>query len=223
MQVVLTSSLLIEAYRQGLFPMAYDRLSPFIQWICPEERGQISIPDMHIPRSLKKDIRRGLREHSYEIKIDHDFASVIENCAEERSERPETWINQQIIDAFIKLHKKGYAHSVEYYEGGVLLGGLYGLSIGGAFFGESMYSKVSGASKIALVHLAARLWHAGYKVLDTQFVNDHLEQFGVYELLHEEYMEVLKPVLDLKCNFKIDDLNEKELIEAYFEMRHQRS
>lgn len=219
MQLVLTNELLLEAYRQGLFPMAYSAGSPYIHWVCPEMRGQLSITDMHIPRSLKKDVRQALRSPDVKILINTDFEGVIKGCAGEDINRPETWINDQIRKAFIALHKKGHAHSVEYWENGLLKGGLYGLALGGAFFGESMFSRTDNASKICLVHLAARLWRGGFTLLDTQFINDHLKQFGVYEVPHAEYVEELQETAQRKADFLLSGIREDKLIEDYFEMR----
>ena len=140
-------------------------------------------------------------------------------CAHAAPDRPETWINEDIIRAYCDLNAMGYAHSVECWDGKMLVGGLYGVSIGGAFFGESMFSRASNTSKIALVHLCARLYAAGYKILDTQFVNDHLVQFGVYEVEHDDYMRQLQPVLAMDCDFTLDGVSEAELIKTYFEAR----
>jgi leucyl/phenylalanyl-tRNA--protein transferase len=220
MQVVLTPELLIEAYRQGLFPMAYDAGSPYVHWICPEERGQLSIPAMHIPRSLGKMVRN---QRNFSVKVNTDFPAVIHECAQLNADRPETWINENIINAYIKLHRQGHAHSVECWQEidgeEQLVGGLYGIAIGGAFFGESMFSRVPNASKIALVHLVARLWKGGYRLLDTQFVNDHLLQFGIYELEHEAYMGALAKTIDLDSDFALEGLSEYQIIKSYFEMR----
>ena len=176
MQLVLTTELLIEAYKQGLFPMAHSRHSPYVHWVCPEERGQLPILDLYIPKSLKKTVKKS----PYTVKVDTDFSAVIAACAAAQDDRPETWINDEIINAYTKLHEKGIAHSIECWDGDQLVGGLYGLKLGGAFFGESMFSRSRDASKVALVHLCARLWQGGFEILDTQFVNDHLMQFGVY-------------------------------------------
>ncbi len=198
----ITSEILLLAYSQGLFPMAKDAQATDIAWYCPELRGQLSITDMHIPRRLKKSIRQmRIGGKPYEIRINHSFEHVINACAKQNETRTETWINAQIIDAYCKLHMEGYAHSVECWQDDEIVGGLYGIAMGGAFFGESMFSTVSDASKVCLIHLVARLGHAGFKILDTQFTNDHLEQFGVYEIPHDEYMEQLKPVLQMHCIF----------------------
>lgn len=225
MQLVLTPELILEAYRQGLFPMAYNAESPYIHWICPEERGQLSITDIHFPKRLIKTIRNA----PYIIKIDTDFSGVIAMCAETNASRPETWINESIRDVFIKLHKAGHAHSVEAWQetdddGEVLVGGVYGLAIGGAFFGESMFSRARDASKVTLAHLVARLWKGGFTMLDTQFVNDHLKQFGVYEVPHEAYKAQLDDVVLAEADFHLSgmEMSEDALIDAYFEMRKSR-
>ncbi|MCB1561981.1 MAG: leucyl/phenylalanyl-tRNA--protein transferase [Alphaproteobacteria bacterium] len=212
MQLVLTPELLLEAYRQGLFPMSYSADSPYIHWVCPEMRGQLSIEKLHVPRRLKKTVRSS----PYEVRIDTAFEQVIGACATATETRPETWINRQIENAFIGLYARGYAHSVECWRGSELVGGLYGLAIGGAFFGESMFSRARDASKIALVHLAARLSAGGFTLLDTQFVNDHLEQFGVYEVPHETYKKQLIAALEHKADFKLKGRGEDSLLEAYW-------
>lgn len=219
MQLVLTSELLLQAYAMGLFPMAYSAGSPFIHWVCPEMRGQLSIADMHIPRSLKKAVRQSMKNPSIEIKIDTAFEDVILGCAEVKDDRPETWINDQILDAFINLHEEGHAHSVEYWEDGELMGGLYGLRLGSVFCGESMFSRTANASKITLVHLAARLWKGGFQVLDTQFINDHLEQFGIYEVPHKEYLNIVKSAKDFKADFYLEGFSEKKILDEYFAVR----
>ncbi|MEZ5814605.1 MAG: leucyl/phenylalanyl-tRNA--protein transferase [Alphaproteobacteria bacterium] len=221
MELVLTPELLIDAYKQGLFPMAYSGDSAYVHWVCPEERGQLSIECLHISSSLKKTILKNIKRNGpYAIKIDTDFTAVMRECAAMSENRPETWINEPIIEAYRKLHMRGFAHSVECWEDGVLVGGLYGVAIGGAFFGESMFSRKANTSKIALVHLCARLWKAGYTVLDTQFVNDHLKQFGVYEIPHKVYLERLRPALKLGTDFKLEGLSEAELMLDYLQNRN---
>lgn len=215
MQLVLTTELLLEAYRQGLFPMAYSAGSPYIHWICPEKRGQLSITDIHIPRRLKRTVL----DSPYEIRIDTAFADVMKACAEKATNRPETWINQPIIDAYCRLHADGYGHSVECWKDGKLVGGLYGLAVGGAFFGESMFSTMRDASKIALVHLVARLWRGGFTLLDTQFINDHLRQFGVYEVPHKEYIKQLKVAMNSLADFRLDGADESQIVRDYLAMR----
>jgi leucyl/phenylalanyl-tRNA--protein transferase len=188
--------------------------------VCPEERGQLSIEGLHISGSLKKTILKNTKRNGpYSVKIDTAFTAVMRECAAMSENRPETWINEPIIEAYRKLHMRGFAHSVECWEDGALVGGLYGVAIGGAFFGESMFSLKANTSKIALAHLCARLWKGGYTVLDTQFVNDHLKQFGVYEIPHKAYLERLRPALKLKADFKLDGLSEAELMLDYLQNR----
>ena len=200
--------------------MAYSGDSPYVHWICPEERGQLSIEGLHIPKSLKKTIFKNIKQNGpYSIKIDTDFETVMRKCAAEKDDRPETWINEPIIEAYCDLHERGFAHSVECWEDNRLVGGLYGVAIGGAFFGESMFSRATDSSKVALIHLCARLWKGGYSLLDTQFVNDHLKQFGVYEISHAAYIEQLQPALKQETDFVLKEYSEAELINAYFDAR----
>ena len=219
MQLVLTPALIKQAYLQGLFPMAYSAGSPYIHWVCPEMRGQLSIAALHIPRRLKKTVRQNLKKETIQIKINTDFLGTIKGCAEAAPDRPETWINDPIRSVFYKMHKKGWAHSVECWQDKELVGGLYGLAIGGVFFGESMFSRVRDASKIALVHLAARLYAGGFQMLDTQFTNDHLQQFGVYERPYKDFLIALEDAVSAKTDFVLKGRSETELLNNYFEMR----
>lgn len=220
MQIILTPEILCEAYRMGIFPMAQSAQSQYVHWVCPDMRGQLSITGIHIPHSLKKQVRQQkIAGIPYEIKINHDFRTVIMACAQKTGTRAETWINDQIIKAYCALHEQGYAHSVECWQEGELAGGLYGVDIGGAFFGESMFSIRPNTSKVALIHLVARLWCGGYTLLDTQFRNDHLEQFGVYEIPYEKYMRNLQEALKYNGNFFCDGKSEKEIITGYLEKR----
>lgn len=215
----LSPDILLAAYMQGAFPMASDASNPEIGWYCPEMRGQLSVPNMHIPRRLRKNIRQmKIGGCPYEIRINSDFSKVMKSCASITDDRKETWINTEIVDAYCALHRKGYAHSVECWQNDSMVGGLYGVSLGGAFFGESMFSTVSDASKVSLVHLVARLSYAGFSILDTQFTNNHLEQFGVYDLPHAAYIEELEGALTLQCVFGFDDVKESELIAKYFKI-----
>lgn len=215
MQLVLTPQLVIEAYKQGLFPMAYSRHSSYLHWVCPEKRGQLPIGDFHIPRRLRKTLRQG----PFEIKINTAFEDVIHSCAQNHPTRPETWINDDIINVFCKLHKTGFAHSIEAFDtqGSGLVGGLYGLALGGAFFGESMFSRARDASKVVLAHTAARLLAGGFVLFDTQFINDHLRQFGAYEISHESYMKTLHQALDIKSDFYLSGKSETALLENLIE------
>ncbi len=219
MQLVLTTELLLEAYRQGLFPMAYSAGSPYIHWICPKMRGQLPIAQIHIPRKLKKTVRQA----PYEVRINTAFDDVINLCAETTENRPETWINQPIIKAYCQMHRDGYAHSVECWKNSALVGGLYGIGIGSVFFGESMFSRATDASKVALVHLVARLWAGGFTLLDTQFSNNHLKQFGVYETPHAEYKKRLKKAAEKSADFLLPGENETTLINEYFAMRSEKN
>lgn len=194
---VLTPDLLLCAYASGLFPMANDRHDPTIHWIDPRRRGVLPLHQFHQPKSLRKAIRRG----QFEIRIDSDFAQVIEACAEVRAGRPRTWLNDELIALYRALHRRGYAHSVETWADGRLVGGLYGVSLGAAFFGESMFTRERDASKVALVALVERLRAGGYRLLDTQFVTDHLRQFGTIEVGRDEFHRRLDSALRSKADF----------------------
>lgn len=193
----LTPELLLTAYSRGLFPMADGAGAKEIYWYDPEMRGQLPIAHLHVSRRLRKTVRK----NPYRIGFNIDFPAVIEECAAPSVHRPETWINREIAEAFKALHRAGYAHSVEAWHNNQLVGGLYGLAIGGAFFGESMFSKSTDASKICLVHLAAHLRQQGFTLLDTQFINDHLKQFGVYELPRAAYLQKLSDAIGQNVQF----------------------
>ncbi len=201
------------AYRNGMFPMAEGRHVPGIHWYRPHMRGQLSIAGLHIPARLKRTVRQA----PYEIRVNQAFDQVIQNCAAQASNRPETWINDTIINIFSALHQAGYAHSIEAYDrrNDTLVGGLYGLALGGAFMGESMFSRATDASKICLVHLCARLWRGGFTVLDTQFTNPHLEQFGIYEISDEDYTAALEKALMIKADFVQGQETECRIIAGY--------
>lgn len=205
----------LRAYAVGLFPMAESREDEKLWWFDPPKRGQLDITGLHISRKLKKTILKS----PYEIKIDTAFADVIDSCSEERATQSETWINRPIRNLFIDLHRAGFAHSVEAWKDGRLIGGLYGLALGGAFCGESMFSRAADASKICLVHLCARLWQAGFTVLDTQFINAHLEQFGCYEIDSETYKERLTEALRIHPDFTLLGISEKSLVLSYLKNR----
>ena len=178
--------------------MAENRESPDFYWYDPPRRGQLSLTTLHVPTRLQKTIRQNL----YHISINQDFAAVIDGCAAFTDDRKETWINRGIRDLFIALHRAGHAHSVEARDKtGALVGGLYGLAIGGAFMGESMFSRATDASKISLIALCAQLHHQGFTVLDIQFINDHLTQFGAYEIPREAYKAKLHDAVSRPCQF----------------------
>lgn len=188
----LTATDLLEIYAHGSFPMAEQALDEEFFIVTPQKRALLPIRGLHVSKSLRKLIRRS----PFEIRTDFDFAAVISACAEARPDRPETWINASIQALFLELHDRGFAHSIECWQEEKLVGGLYGLALGGTFCGESMFSRVPNASKIALVHLCSRLATAGFSVLDVQFSNPHLEQFGLYEIPQEEYVRLLHSHLE---------------------------
>jgi leucyl/phenylalanyl-tRNA--protein transferase len=187
----LSPRLLLSAYAAGIFPMAENGESPVIHWVEPRERGILPLAEFHVPRRL----RRTFRKCPYEITVDTDFAAVIRACAAPAPRRPRTWLNEELIELYIEVHELGYAHSVECRKGGELVGGLYGVSLQAAFFGESMFSKERDASKLALVELVGRLRHAHYRLLDAQFLTDHLEQFGALEIPRRTYRHLLSRAL----------------------------
>jgi leucyl/phenylalanyl-tRNA--protein transferase len=190
--VEITAELMLRAYRHGLFPMAETRRGERLFWLDPERRGVLPLDRFHLPRRL----RRTVLSDTFEVAVDRDFPAIIAGCATPVPGRDDTWINPQIERLFGELHRMGYAHSVECRQGGELAGGLYGVAIGGVFFGESMFSFVTDASKVALVHLVARLRLGGFRLLDTQFVTAHLAQFGAREIPRDEYKARLAAALE---------------------------
>ena len=189
---VLTPELMLRAYRAGLFPMAETRGSTRLYWLDPEQRGILPLDGFHVPRRLGRVVRSA----RFAIGVDTDVASVIAGCAREGPGRHDTWINGDIERNFESLARLGHAHSVEARLDGALVGGLYGVAIGGAFFGESMFSTATDASKVALVHLVALLRASGFTLLDTQFVTAHLERFGAIEIPREVYRGRLAAAVD---------------------------
>jgi leucyl/phenylalanyl-tRNA---protein transferase len=209
----ITPQVLLKAYTAGIFPMAESADDPALYWIEPEERGVIPLKGFHISRSLRKAVR----QMPFEIRIDTAFEAVISACAEKTDTRDVTWINSRILKLYTQLHKMGCCHSVESWQDGKLVGGLYGVRIGGAFFGESMFSRTTNASKIALVHLVARLNFGGFKLLDAQFLNSHIAQFGTYTILKKDYRPILDEALDGTGDFQrftLDDDAEAVLAAA---------
>ncbi len=189
----LSADLLLRAYAMGLFPMADSRGSDRLFWLDPEQRGILPLDRFHLSRRLLRTIRSG----QFEVSVDRDFPATIAGCATPQPGRQDTWINPQIERLYGELHRMGHAHSVECRRDGVLVGGLYGVALGGAFFGESMFSFATDASKVALVHLIARLRLGGFRLLDTQFVTTHLAQFGVEEIPRDQYKILLTTALDV--------------------------
>ncbi len=222
----ITADVILNAYHQGIFPMAESIDSPYVNFYKPEMRGQLSIKDIHIPKKLM----RTLKKKPYEITINTAFETIVKECANpsiKTESRETSWINPIIHDVFLELHNQGHAHSVEcwHYDDNnerTLAGGLYGLAIGQIFCGESMVSLKQDASKIALINLCARLYSAGFTVLDTQFVNDHLEQFGVYEIPQAKYDELLKTEPYKSADFLLKDIPARKILKDYLEMRRTR-
>ncbi len=188
---------LLKAYTLGYFPMSEGRDDPEVFWVLPEKRGALLIDQFHLPKSLKKAVRTT----DLTIRIDHDFAQTMRHCAEETMEREDTWINERIVETYCKLHRMGFAHSVECWDKDEMVGGLYGVSLGGAFFGESMFSRATNASKIALTYLIARMKAGNYSLLDTQFYTEHLGQFGVREIAKFDYQNLLDQALSREASF----------------------
>src|SRR5581483_5653689 len=187
----ITPEILLRAYAQGIFPMAERRDDPELFWVSPERRGVIPLDSFHVPRRLARTVR----SDRYAVSFDACFGEVIRACAEETPGRAQTWINIEIVRLYTALHAAGHAHSVECWLDGALAGGLYGVNLGGAFFGESMFSRVRDASKVALVHLVAQLKRGGFVLLDAQFLTTHLAQFGTFEMPREIYLSRLREAL----------------------------
>lgn len=193
----LTPDMLLRAYAIGVFPMAEDRDDPDLFWIDPRMRGVLPFDQFHVPKRLARTIRSG----RYRVTFDTCFEGVMDGCAEATERRPRTWINDKILTLYTSLYRMGHAHSVEAWEGDKLVGGLYGVTLGATFFGESMFSRARDASKIALVHLVARLMAADFMLLDTQFVTKHLERFGAIEIPRQEYRALLAEAIANDADF----------------------
>lgn len=197
--LALTPELVLRAYSAGIFPMAETADDAEVFWVDPERRGILPLNRFHVPKRL----RRTLRRTPYQVRIDTAFDTVIAACAAPRPDHPDTWINEGIRDVYSQLHRQGHAHSVESWDGETLVGGLYGVAINAVFFGESMFSRAPDASKIALVHLVERLRTGGYRLLDTQFVTDHLAQFGAVEISRASYHRMLAKALQHPARFDV--------------------
>ena len=195
--VEITPEVLLKAYACGIFPMAESADDPALYWIEPPERGVIPLDTFHVPSRLARTVRSG----RFEVAIDRDFDGVLDGCAAPAPGRTRTWINGRIRSLYRKLYNIGHCHSVEAYEDGVLAGGLYGVCLGRAFFGESMFHRTRDASKVALVHLVARLKDSGFTLLDTQFVTDHLRTFGAVEVPRNRYHKLLEASLVGEADF----------------------
>ena len=189
--------MLLRAYGLGIFPMAESRDDPRLFWVDPDTRGVIPLDAFHLSRRLARRVRSGV----FEPRIDSDFSGVIQACAEPRPGHPETWINDQIVALYAALFERGHVHTVECWREGRLVGGLYGVSLRGAFFGESMFSRETDASKVALVHLVDHLRNRGFRLLDVQFLTPHLETFGAIEVARADYQEMLRDALEVDARF----------------------
>jgi leucyl/phenylalanyl-tRNA--protein transferase len=192
-KMMLTPQILLKAYSCGLFPMSESADDPELFWVDPEVRGIIPLDKFHIPRSLKKVINRGI----FDIKINTDFPQVMRECAKETDDRPTTWINDTILKLYHELHLTGHAHSIEAWKDGELVGGLYGVSLGSAFFGESMYSRVTDASKVCLAFLVKYMIKNNFTLLDTQFTTDHLIRFGAVDIPRDVYSILLSKAMEV--------------------------
>ena len=193
----ITPQILLRAYSAGIFPMAESAEDNALYWVEPDERGIIPLNGLKISHSLRKCVRRRV----FEIRVDSDFAAVIGQCAAKSAGRDSTWINTRIRALYTQLHRLGCCHSVESWQDGSLVGGLYGVGIGAVFFGESMFSRATDASKVALVHLVARLRAGGFRLLDAQFINPHLERMGAVAVAKDRYKRLLDEALVEQADF----------------------
>jgi leucyl/phenylalanyl-tRNA---protein transferase len=197
----ITPDILLKAYAVGVFPMAERAEDSALYWVEPDERGIFPLNRFHIPRSLRKEVRR----RGFDIRVDTAFRRVMEECAKKRPARQSTWINKRILNLYTELHGMDHAHSVECWHDGELVGGLYGVKIGAAFFGESMFSTTPNASKVALVHLVARLNHGGFRLLDAQFMNPHLKTLGAVPIAKAAYKKMLALAITGDADFAAFD------------------
>jgi leucyl/phenylalanyl-tRNA--protein transferase len=195
--IEITPEVLLKAYACGIFPMAESAEDPALYWIEPEQRGIIPIDRFHVPARLARTVR----SDRFVVTVNRDFDGVIEGCAESLPDRPRTWINDRIRILYRKLYERRHCHSIEVYEDDRLVGGLYGVTLGRAYFGESMFHRVRDTSKVALVHLVARLKAGGFRLLDTQFVTDHLRIFGAVEMPRRQYHKLLEAALVGESDF----------------------
>jgi leucyl/phenylalanyl-tRNA--protein transferase len=211
--VEVTANLVLRAYRHGLFPMAEGRAGDKLFWLDPIKRGILPLDGFHLSRRLLRTVL----SDSFSVTVDQNFAGTIAGCATPLPDRTDTWINPQIERLFTELFRTGHAHSVETWQDGNLVGGLYGVAIGGVFFGESMFSFARDASKVALVHLTARLRLGGFRLLDTQFVTSHLAQFGAAEIPRDLYKQLLADAVDFPAAW-LTELDPETLITEFREL-----
>lgn len=197
----ITPDILLRAYACGIFPMAESRDDPGLFWVEPDKRGVIPLDGFHIPRRLARTVR----SDRFEIRVDTGFEAVIEGCSGGDEDRPDTWINDRIRSLYGELFDAGFVHTVECWREGRLVGGLYGLALGAAFFGESMFHRETDASKVALVHLVARLKAGGFTLLDAQFQTAHLARFGAIEMPRRKYRKLLEAAVAAQANWRAWD------------------
>jgi leucyl/phenylalanyl-tRNA--protein transferase len=197
----LQPELLLQAYAIGVFPMAEGRDDPRLFFVDPDRRGILPLDRFHVSRSLRRTVLR----RRFQVTCDRAFEATLAGCAGATDRRPDTWINHEIFRLFVALHERGHAHSIECWLDGELVGGLYGVRLGAAFFGESMFSRATDASKVALVHLVARLRAGGFTLLDSQFITSHLQRFGALEIPRAEYRERLERALSTPAQFVPDE------------------
>jgi leucyl/phenylalanyl-tRNA--protein transferase len=197
--IEITPEVLLKAYACGIFPMAESAEDSALYWIEPERRGIVPLENFHVPARLARTVR----SDRFTVMCNRAFDAVIAGCAEPQPDRQRTWINTRIRNLYRGLHQLGHCHSVEAYDGDTLVGGLYGVTLGGAFFGESMFHRARDASKVALVHLVARLKAGGYRLLDTQFVTDHLKTFGAVAVSRRQYHKLLEAALATQADFAV--------------------
>ena len=195
--IEITPQVLLKAYTCGIFPMAESADDPALYWIEPQQRGLLLLDRIHVPRRLARTVRQGV----YDVRVDSDFDGVIDGCAASRAGRRTTWINRKIRALYRDLFEAGYCHTVETWAGDRLVGGLYGVALNGAYFGESMFSTARDASKVALVHLCARLIEGGFSLLDTQFVTEHLARLGAVEIGRAAYHRALEAAVNRPADF----------------------
>ncbi|MBM1173065.1 leucyl/phenylalanyl-tRNA--protein transferase [Microvirga arabica] len=195
----ITADILLKAYAAGIFPMAEDADDPSLFWVEPRERGIIPLNDFHISKRLARTVRSDV----FQVRVDQDFDAVIAGCAAPAADREKTWISRRIRELYGELFDAGYCHTVEVYQEGRLVGGLYGVRLNGAFFGESMFHTERDASKVALVHLVARLRRGGFSLLDTQFVTSHLAQFGATEVPRRTYKQMLRNAMEHGADWSV--------------------
>jgi leucyl/phenylalanyl-tRNA--protein transferase len=210
----LSPETLIKAYALGVFPMAEHHDDERVFFVDPEKRGILPLDEVHLPRRLIKKVR----QKPYLITVNRAFDQVIDGCREIAPGREESWINPQIRQLYCALNRLGFAHSIEAWDGEELVGGLYGVALAGAFFGESMFSRATDASKITLVHLMARLKAGGFVLLDTQFSNPHLTQFGVIEVPRKDFKALLSQALATEARFPVDD-DDSDMVQSFIQAR----